>query len=59
MPYHHLPLLEREVLGQRSAAGETLTAIGRITGRHKATIRREIQRNSPHPGKGVALVPFI
>lgn len=45
MPYVHLTLIERQLLSQEAAAGKSLTAIGRLLGRHRTTIGRELERN--------------
>jgi IS30 family transposase len=46
MPYTHLTLIERELLAREAAAGQSASAIGRLLGRHRTTITRELKRNS-------------
>ena len=44
--YHHLTLLEREKILFFSAKGYSLSRIAEELGRSKATISRELRRNS-------------
>ena len=44
--YHHLTLLEREKILFFSAKGYTVSKIAEELGRNKATISRELRRNS-------------
>jgi transposase, IS30 family len=52
--YQHLSGTERELLGQLAAAGHTYADMGRMLGRHRSTLSRELRRNALDlkPGQG-------
>ena len=52
MPYVHLTPGEREVIAHLAASGESFGSIAGVLERHKATISREIRRNSIDLGGG-------
>ena len=45
MPYNHLTLPEREIIYKMHLDGKSLARIGRVLGRDKSTISKELRRN--------------
>lgn len=53
--YKHLTVADRDVIAVSKAGGKSLCQIGKIIGKHKSTISRELKRNVPPKNKGYYL----